>query len=273
MTLVGGVPQTDNNWGHVGTNGNLSEGGNTMVNGSLSTPRSGVGGCAAGAVTALSQVGNSQVTEGIIALPQALQYPLPDAPSPLPPTTQTTVVANSPCAVFNLTSGACSAGAGGLTLDPQGVPMALDNLLFTANAQVTLMAGTYNINTIKLTGGGELIIGSGPVILNVAGTGDATPIDFEGGSTANASFDPSMFRIHYAGTGTLKLTGGTTVAAIVYAPAAQATLAGSADVYGSVLAATVTANGGAQFHYDRRLSTDFLTTGPQMMSGFSWKKQ
>jgi hypothetical protein len=59
----------------------------------------------------------------------------------------------------------------------------------------------------------------------------------------------------------------------VYAPLANATLAGSADVYGSVLAASVSANGGAQFHYDRRLSRDFMTTGPQMMSGFSWKKQ
>jgi hypothetical protein len=273
MILSGGVPVTDDNTGHVGTNGNLNEGGNSVVNGSLSTPRSGVGGCAAGAVTALTQQGNAQVSEGIVALPQSVQYPLPDAPSPLPPTTTSTIAAGSVCAVLQLSSGSCTGSGGDLVLDPQGTPMSLDNLNVTAGSTLTLHAGTYNINSMKLTGGAELIIASGPVIFNVAGTSEATPIDFEGGSTANDSFDPSMFRIHYAGTGTLKLTGGTQVAAIVYAPLANATLAGSADVYGSVLAATVTANGGAQFHYDRRLSRDFFTTGPQMMSGFSWKKQ
>ena len=108
--------------------------------------------------------------------------------------------------------------------------MALGNLQVTGGSTITLEAGTYSINSLKLTGGSTIVIGSGPVILNVAGTDDATPIDFEGGATANESFDPSMFRIHYAGTGTLKLTGGTTVAAIVYAPRANAQIAGSADV-------------------------------------------
>ena len=38
--------------GNVGTNGNLSEGNNSTINGSLSTPRSGVGNCSSGTVTA-----------------------------------------------------------------------------------------------------------------------------------------------------------------------------------------------------------------------------
>lgn len=273
ITLVSGQPATDNTWGHVGTNGNLTEGGNSVVNGSLSTPRAGVGNCKDGAVTALTQQGNAQVSEGLIALPQAITYPLPDPPSPTPPTTSVSVVSTSGCGVFSLTSGLCSGSAGNLTLDPQGSPMTLGNVTVTAGATLTLEAGTYNINTLKLTGGAEIIIGSGPVILDVAGQGDATPLDFEGGATSNASFDPSMFRIHYGGTGRLKLTGGTTTAAIVYAPAAEATIAGGADFYGSVLAGTVDASGGAQLHYDRRLSSEFLTTGPQMMSSFSWKKQ
>lgn len=273
MTMDDGVPETDDTWGHVGTNGNLTEGGGSVVNGSLSTPRSGVGGCNAGAVTALTLLGSAQVTEGVVALPQSVQYPLPDAPSPLPPTTTTSVVSTSGCGVLTLTSGICTGGAGALTLDPQGAPMELGNVQVTGGATITLEAGTYNINSLKLTGGSTIVIGSGPVILNVAGTDDATPIDFEGGATANESFDPSMFRIHYAGTGTLKLTGGATVAAIVYAPLANASIAGNADVYGSVLAGTLAATGGAQFHYDRRLSRDFFTTGPQMMSAFSWKKQ
>ncbi|NQW04698.1 MAG: pilus assembly PilX N-terminal domain-containing protein [Acidobacteria bacterium] len=273
MTMVDGAPSTDTTWGNVGTNGNLTEAGNSVVSGSLSTPRSGVGGCSDGAVTALTQQGNAQVSEGLVALPQAVSYPAPDAPSPLPPTTSTSVVSTSACAVFTLSSGICTGGSGALTLDPQGSPMPLDNVHVTGGATLTLEAGTYNINSLTLTGGATIVIGSGPVILEVAGQSDDTPIDFEGGATANDSFDPSMFRIHYAGAGTLKLTGGTTTAAIVYAPSANATITGGADFYGSVLAASVSASGGAGIHYDRSLASNFFTTGPQMMSSFSWKKQ
>lgn len=273
MTIVNGEPVTDATWGHVGTNGNLTESGGSIINGSLSTPRTGVGNCNNGAVTALTQQGNAQVTEGIASLPQSVSYPPPDPPDPLPPTTNTTMGATTLCGELGLTTGMCSGMAGDLTVDPMGTTMSIDNLHVTGGAVLTLHAGTYNINSLKLTGGATLAIGTGPVILNVAGASETTPIDFEGGATANPSFDPSLFRIHYAGTGTLKLTGGTTTSAIVYAPNAEARVAGGADFYGSILANTVDVTGGAQLHYDRRLSSDFFTTGPQMMSGFSWKKQ
>lgn len=273
MTILNGAPVTDNSSGHVGTNGNLTEGGGSIINGSLSTPRSGVGNCNNGAVTALTLQGNAQVTDGISSLPQAVDYSLPDPPNPMPPTSDTTLNATSACAVLALTTGSCAGAPGNLTVDPLGTTMSLGNIHVTGGATLTLHAGTYNINSLKLTGNATLAIATGPVILNVAGTDETTPIDFEGGATANESFDPSIFRIHYAGTGALKLTGGTTTAAIVYAPAASASIAGGAHFYGSVLAASVSVTGGAQLHYDRRLSRDFFTIGPQMMSGFSWKKQ
>ncbi len=273
MVLVGGVPLTDASSGHVGTNGNLTEGGGSVINGSLSTPRTGVGNCNAGAVTALTLNGGAQVTGGITALPQAVQYSLPDAPSPMPPTTNVTMNSTSVCAALGLTSGMCAGAAGTLTIDPAGTPLLIGDLKVTGGSTLTLHAGTYNINSLQLTGGSTLAIASGPVILNVAGVSETTPIDFEGGATANETFDPSMFRIHYAGTGTLKLTGGTTTSAIVYAPLASATVAGGADFYGSILAAAVTVTGGAQLHYDRRLSRDFFIVGPQMMSGFTWRAQ
>jgi len=59
----------------------------------------------------------------------------------------------------------------------------------------------------------------------------------------------------------------------VYAPLASATVSGGADFYGSILAAAVSVTGGAQLHYDRRLSRDFFIVGPQMMSGFTWRAQ
>lgn len=273
MTMVNGAPVTDNNWGHVGTNGNLTESGNSTVHGSLSTPRSGVGNCKDGAVTALTINGQAQVTEGIVALPQAVAYPPPDAPSPLPPTTTHSIVGTSDCTVLAMTGGSCTGAAGDLTLDPQGAVVSLGNIRVTADATLTLHAGTYNINSLTLAGGATLTVATGPVILNVAGQADGTPIDFTGGAAINESYDPSLLRINYAGTGTLKLTGGTTTAAIVYAPNAHTMIAGGADFYGSVLSATVDVSGGASIHYDRRLSRDFYTTGPQMMSAFTWRAQ
>lgn len=273
MTIVGGAPVTDAQSGHVGTNGNLTEGGGSVINGSLSTPRTGVGNCNNGAVTALTLQGGAQVTDGITALPQAVQYSLPDPPSPAPPTTNVTLNSSSLCDTLALTTGSCTGTAGSLTVDPGGATVSIGNLKVTAGATLTLHAGTYNINSLQLTGGSTLAIASGPVILNVAGVAENTPIDFEGGATANNTFDPSLFRIHHAGTGTLKLTGGTTTSAIVYAPLASATVAGGADFYGSILAAAVTVTGGAQLHYDRRLSRDFFIVGPQMMSGFTWRAQ
>ena len=55
------------------------------------------------------------------------------------------------------------------------------------------MVSTININSIKINGNANLVI-LGTVILNVVGTGQATPIDFTGGSVSNASFDPTTFR-------------------------------------------------------------------------------
>lgn len=273
MTMVNGAPATDNSSGHVGTNGNLTESGSSIVHGSLSTPRSGVGNCKDGAVTALTINGNAQVTEGLVALPQAVDYSLPDPPSPLPPTTTHSVVSTSNCTVLAMTGGSCTGTSGQLTLVPGGSVVSLGNIRVTGGAHLTLHAGTYNINSLTLAGGATLTVASGPVILNVAGQSDDTPIDFTGGSATNASYDPSLLRIQYAGTGTLKLTGGTTVAAIVYAPLAHTMMAGGADFYGSVLSATVDVSGGAAIHYDRRLSRDFFTTGPQMMSAFTWRAQ
>ncbi|MDA1306171.1 MAG: hypothetical protein O2917_02765 [Acidobacteria bacterium] len=273
MTLANGAPVTDNSFGHVGTNGNLTEGGDSTVHGSLSTPRSGVGNCKNGAVTALTLTGTAQVMEGIVALPQAVDYSLPDPPSPLPPTTTHSVEGTSDCTVLAMTGGSCIGTAGDLTLDPQGDVVSLGNIRVTADATLTLHAGTYNINSLVLAGGATLTVASGPVILNVSGQNDGTPLDFTGGTTINESFDPSLLRIHYAGTGTLKLTGGTTTSAIVYAPRAHTMITGGADYYGSVLAATVHLSGGARIHYDRRLSRDFFTTGTQMMSSFTWRAQ
>ena len=117
-----------------------------------------------------------------------------------------------------------------------------------------------------------IIIDSGPVVLNIAGQSQPTPIDFSGGAVTNASFDPSIFQVLYAGSGNIKLVGGASTAMVIYAPAASASFpASNATFYGSIIADTVSANG-AQIHYDRHLSQLFFTAGPHMLSTFTWKE-
>jgi Tfp pilus assembly protein PilX len=275
--LVGGHPVTATYGGNVGTNGNLTEVGNTtVINGSLSTPRTGVGTCSAAAVSAAEISGGATVNHGMITLPQPIPAPLPALPSPMPPLTSMNF--NSNCSDFNVAQ--CSVVMGNVTLTPVGTtPLQLGNVTLNGGpgTQLHLRAGTYNINSLSFNGNSKVVIDSGPVILNVAGRdaagGDlATPIDFEGQMASNSTYDPTMLQIRYAGTGTIKATGGSDNAALVYAPNANVNILGGADWYGALVAKTFDVSGGAAIHYDRHLQKSELMLGNFGVSSFSWKK-
>src|SRR5258708_32357950 len=81
--------------GNLGSNGNVNTASNTIINGPFSSPDTGVGGCAAGNVDALS--GNTAAVTGcsssptncvpapgVVKLPQSVTYPLPTIPSSTP---------------------------------------------------------------------------------------------------------------------------------------------------------------------------------------------
>lgn len=273
MTMSGGRPVTQPNNGNVGTNGNLNETGGSIIKGSLSTPRTGVGPCSAGAVTAETISGGATVNGGLITLPQAVIFPAPDPPNPPPATTNVTINNPATCASIGLTAAQCVRNSGGnFTFSASTGPVSLGNIAMTGGSIVHLTAGVYNLNSIRLSGGSQVIIDSGPVIMNVVGTGEATPIDFNGGSTSNLTYDPSNFRILYGGTGSVRLNGGTSSSAMVYAPNAAIDLSGGTDFYGSVLGRTVSVTGGVRVHYDRNLGGSFGTTGNRMLTSFTWKK-
>ena len=256
--LVGGNPALTTAGGNVGTNGNLSEGGNATIGGTLASPRVGVGTCSAGNVDALSSSGGASVNghspptqADIVTLPAAVSLPAP------------TVPAGVPTSAYN--------GNNQILLNGASV----GDVTVNANSTLTLGAvgvtSTININSIKLNGNATLQI-LGTVILNVVGTGQATPIDITGGSVANLSFDPSTFQVMYAGSGSIKINGGSHTTAMIYAPNASATMSGNADFYGSIVAATFSDTGGGKIHYDRHLASSFFMAGNSMMSSFSWKK-
>jgi len=270
----GAVAAFSASYGNVGTNGNLTElGTNTMINGTLSTPRAGVGTCSSGSITALT--GNlNQVSGGIVPLPQPITYPTPDAPSPMPPTGALSLN-NAAC---NYT-GCANIAAGEYSLAPGS--SASPSLYPDVNIKGTvhLTAGVYNFNSLTLAGagasGGILKIDSGPVIINIAGVGfsaNQAPVDLTGGSVFNPALIPSNLQILYGGTSLVKLTGGTNSSMLAYAPNATGSITGGADFYGSMITNTITDMGGAAIHYDRQLQKTLMNLGNWMLDSFTWSK-
>jgi hypothetical protein len=255
--------------GNVGTNGNLDgNGSTTVINGTLSTPKAGVGNCTASNVTAATISGFATVEEGLVQLPQPITLPTP--PDPNPPTSNIT---------FN--SGGCPAGApfctgsaGGSTISPPSAATVIQmgNVNLNGAAIVHLKAGIYELNSLTLNGNSKIIVDTGPVIVKIKGTGVTTPLDLAGGGVSNPSMDPQKLQFIYGGTGNIKITGGTDTAALVYAPNASGAFAGSStNFYGAVVTKYVTSMGGFSLNYDRRLQNMVMTGGPPMMTSFTWK--
>ena len=288
MTMSGGHPVTTAASGAVGTNGNLNISGNVDIHGALSTPRTGVGACANGNITAETTSGNANVDGGMISLPQAKTYPTPSTPSPVPPTTALSYNGSTNCTVLSATllaipgnTGITVTGSSGACIiNTNGTTLLLGNVS-TTGGTLTIAGGTstaanVNVNTFTMSGNSSLAIASGTSLtMNVAGTGVASGgnvLDFTGGSFSNSSFDPSKFQIIYAGTNEIKAVGGSNAAATVYAPNAFVEMHGNSDFYGSILSNTFTDTGGATVHYDTSLSSKFMTLGNFVMTSFNWKK-
>ncbi|HKW60962.1 MAG TPA: PilX N-terminal domain-containing pilus assembly protein [Candidatus Acidoferrum sp.] len=256
--------------GNVGTNGNESDSGaNVQINGSLSTPNSGTGVCGAGNVTAFS--GNvNQVTGGFIQLSQPVTFP---PPATYPPgatninATATISPGSAQCTPAVAPAGACGLG----------------DISLSGNKVLTLTPGVYNINSISITGNGQLLVapypaGSpnagqyGPVVINVAGNNNATPIDLEGNGIGNPTFNPSDLQITYAGNGQMKIAGNGASAAVVYAPNATASFKGNGTFYGSVIANQLTDVGNGAVYYDMHLKKSLFTVGNYVLNSFTWNK-
>jgi len=267
--LVGGMPTISQSDGNVGTNGNLTGVGNpTTIYGTLSTPRAGVGNCTTNNVTAATVSGWATIQEGLVTLPQPVNYP---TPAPVTP----------PTSNFNFNSGGCPSGApfcttsgGGSTITPPSASsvVSMGDVSLTGSSIVHLNAGVYELNSLSLAGNSRIVVDSGPVIIKVAGQGVATPIDLSGGGVSNPSLDPTKLQFVYGGTGNIKVTGGTDTAALVYAPNASSALTGaSTNFYGAIITNKVTATGGFNLYYDRRLRSSVTTAGNPTMTSFSWR--
>ena len=274
---------TEDYGGNVGTNGNLTEAGGAEINGNLSTPRTGVGNCSGGNVTACTP-SPCNVDGGINELPQALAFPPPAAPTPTPPTSNDGISNNGQCSALSgcsiIVSGTdyrldptCAATTG---LCGAGSTPLYGNLSLGGNKNFHICTGTYIVNSLSV-GPATLIVdaGCGPIVINVAGVGigpNSNVVDFNGGALSNPSLDPMNLQIQYAGTSNMRLSGGSTTSLVVYAPNSDITLIGGSDIYGSIIGSTVTNAGGTNLYYDRNLQNAVYTVGNYMLSGFTWKK-
>jgi Tfp pilus assembly protein PilX len=244
--------------GNVGANGNLAESGSgTTIYGTLSTPDTGVGNCSGGNVTAWTDNGKAQVTGGLVKLPQIVDFPLPAIPPP----------------------GTTPENINGATTLPPGN---YGDISLTGKGVLTLTSGTYNINSISEQGSNTIVVIQptinavtglyDPVILNVTGNNQTTPIDLTGNGLQNSTLNPGIFTINYAGTGTIKIAGNSASAAVVYAPAASVQLTGGSDFFGAIIGQTVKDTGGTAIHYDRNLAKTSFVVSNFMLDAFNWEK-
>jgi hypothetical protein len=274
------------------------------VQGNLYTPRSGVGDCNAGAVNALTESGHADVTGSVVQLPTTVIYPTPPIPaqSSLPAVNISSLSgtgATDACAALGLTygtpsttpAGNCKESGRTLTIYGNAGPtLTLPSINLSSHTNILFVAGSppaqYNINSISLAGGSTIGVStpnpSQSALLNVIGknpdgTAIATPIDLTGGSYTGPSgcstcsnYDASLFQLLYGGAGNVNFTGNSAAAITIYAPNATATLSGTADLYGSVLAKRLANTGNASIHYDRRLGRDFYVKGNPLASSFTW---
>lgn len=294
-----------NSGGDVGTNGNLNIGGSVNVDGNLYTPRAGVGDCAEGAVTALTDGddNNAHVAGSVMQLPGNVTYPPPTVPayntSALADISSTT----GACAALGLTAANCSvSGSHDVVIDAgAGGTLSLPSVKLTGQTNIVLVAHTtpvaqYNFNSIEVASQSSVSAkATSPtqgVLVNVVGkdntgTDIAIPIDMTGGSFAAVNscevgcsgicptcsvFDASILQFVYGGTAEIKMKGNSGAAATFYAPNASIEFGGTSDLYGSILGKRINETGTGDIHYDRRLQHDFYVAGHPMASTFDWKR-
>ena len=299
MTLSGGSPVTQNYEGNLGSNGNVNTSNGTTINGTFSSPDTGVGACGGGAgVDALT--GGGTVTGCSMSTTSCLPAPglvhLPQPVTFVPPASDYPGCTGAGAAVCDATEDSVLGSAPNTLVSPPGLYgdiSAAGNQVVTLNPAGTTPANcasaVYYVNSISLKGNASLTIapcpGTGPgsnpplpaaympVIVNIVGSGGGTVLDAGGNGIANPSFNSSLIQFQYSGAGLINLHGNGATAAVIYAPNATVDLKGNGTVYGSVIASQINGIGGpVTIHYDRALSANLVTVGNWTLDTFTWSK-
>ncbi len=301
LALSGGAPVVQTYMGNLGSNGNVNTATNTVINGTFSSPDTGVGGCSAGNVDALSgntaavtgcatSATNCVPAPGIVRLPQTVTFPLPTIPSSTPNPTASVSGSSTltPCTSNCPHNGNSSPTGSYGDINEQGNSSDIIHFVPGVVGGVCV-PGVYYVNSIALGGNASITVdpcpGTGPgsspyvpaayapVIINVVGQGQSTVLDLGGNGLVNPNFDASLMQIQYNGTGAINLHGNGASSGVIYAPNAPVTLSGNGTIYGSVIGAHLLADGNpVRIHYDRNLQNNLVTVGNWTMDTFTWSK-
>jgi len=119
--------------------------------------------------------------------------------------------------------------------------------ILTLNAPASGMILHIN-GSLTLSGGSKIAINGGPVTIYQNGTS----MNASGGSFLNNSKDPKNLVIYgSAGVGSIKLSGGSTQYALIYAPTAVINFSsGTGSLFGSVIGCSVEMSGGFSVHFN-----------------------
>jgi len=292
LTLSNGSPVTQLYDGNLGSNGNLNAAPNTTVNGTFSSPDTGVGNCSAGAVDALS--GNTTAVTGCVTGTTGCGTPiikLRATQTYTPPVTDYPGCTGASAGTCDGTQAtALNQTGAGTNINPGNYGDISTAKALTLNPSGTAPncgPGIYYINSITLHGNGSLGISAcknadgtltnppvyQPIIVNIVGANGATPLDLGGNGLLNNTFNASLIQINYSGTGGINIHGNGSSAGVIYAPNANITLSGNGTIYGSVIGAQLTANGNpVNIHYDRSLSNILKQPGNWTLDTFTWSK-
>lgn len=289
-TLANPTPTTANTTGgNVGANGAISlQGSSTSVNGTISsTLPAGITGCPTSSTavsgqptvlgTPITSLTPQQIATDMPVLPTPYNPPVPPIPSKVPTTLCT--AQNGCLSPIQSCTKTCNKVKGklvcGTTCVSSGytlAPGSYGDIQLMGGTNLTLTGGTYNINSITVTGNSNVTV-AGSTTINLAGQTDtnfnastSTVADFTGGSLTNSSNDPSNLTINYGGTGafdsggnaipSIILNGGSGVYAIVNAPLANLSFKGGGNFYGQATAETIDDRGGTNFYYDTALNNN-----------------
>lgn len=139
-------------------------------------------------------------------------------------------------------------------------PSSYGNLTVDGGASVVLglpnQLTVYNFQNITVAGGATIVI-QGPIIINVKNNFINT-----GGSSVATALRPGDVQVNVKGGSDSKLevTGNSMKFGVFYAPNSEVVIAGTGDMYGSVVGRNVTVNGNASIHVDENTLSGVLSS-------------
>jgi len=159
-------------------------------------------------------------------------------------------------------------GSGADQFNPASLaPGVYGGLTVTPQKTCTLGSGIYRFQgNVRIGGTLRVEPTDGPCVIYVDGSWDSSA-----GSVVNTSLQSYDLQIYGTSTCTsVSLSGGTEACFVVYAPGADITMTGTADIYGSLIGRTVSLIGTGNLHYDVQLANSGI--GPAFWSVLSYQR-